>query len=290
MEKGVLYLVATPIGNLEDITLRALRILKEADTILAEDTRKTLKLLNHFEIQKPLISFYRHNEGVKVNHIISLLNEGKVLALVSDAGTPAISDPGEDLVKACIENEIDIIPIPGCVAFVQGLIASGFDTTKFVFEGFLSINKRNRKERLEFLKEETRTMLFYEAPHKLKRTLEDFLETFGESRKIVLAREITKIHEEFLRMTLKEANEYYSSENIKGEFVIVLEGKEIEKEEPSSENVADLMKKYLSQGIDKKEAMKLVAKEKKITKSEVYKECVKLRIIKDRWKYNIKLL
>lgn len=290
MEKGVLYLVATPIGNLEDITLRALRILKEADTILAEDTRKTLKLLNHFEIQKPLISFYRHNEGVKVNHIISLLNEGKVLALVSDAGTPAISDPGEDLVKACIENEIDIIPIPGCVAFVQGLIASGFDTTKFVFEGFLSINKRNRKERLEFLKEETRTMLFYEAPHKLKRTLEDFLETFGESRKIVLAREITKIHEEFLRMTLKEANEYYSSENIKGEFVIVLEGKEIEKEEPSSENVADLMKKYLSQGIDKKEAMKLVAKEKGTTKSEVYKECVKLRIIKDRWKYNIKLL
>ena len=276
MEKGKLYLVATPIGNLEDITLRALRILKEVDTILAEDTRKTLKLLNHFEIQKSLISFYRHNEGVKVNHILNLLNEGKTLALVSDAGTPAISDPGEDLVKACIENEIEIIPIPGAVAGIQGLICSGFDTTKFVFEGFLSINKRCRKERLEFLKNETRTILFYEAPHKLKRTLEDLKETFGGDRRIVLAREITKIHEEFLRFTLEEANEYYNNEeNVKGEFVIVLEGKEIEEEGPSEETREDLMKKYLDSGMDKKEAMKQVAKDKNITKSEVYKEWLK---------------
>lgn len=276
MEKGKLYLVATPIGNLEDITLRALRILKEVDTILAEDTRKTLKLLNHFEIQKPLISFYRHNEGVKVNHILDLLNNGKTLALVSDAGTPAISDPGEDLVKACIENEIEIIPIPGSVACIQGLICSGFDTTKFVFEGFLSINKRCRKERLEFLKNETRTMLFYEAPHKLKRTLEDLKETFGGKRKIVLAREITKIHEEFLRFTLEDANNYYASEeNVKGEFVIVLEGKEIEEEGPSEESIEELMKKYLDTGMDKKEAMKQVAKDKNITKSEVYKEWLK---------------
>ena len=276
MEKGNLYLVATPIGNLEDITFRALRILKEVDTILAEDTRKTLKLLNHFEIQKPLISFYRHNEGVKVNHILSLLNEGKNLALVSDAGTPAISDPGEDLVKACIENEINIIPIPGSVACIQGLICSGFDTTKFVFEGFLSINKRCRKERLDFLKNETRTMLFYEAPHKLKRTLEDLKETFGGERRIVLAREITKIHEEFLRFTLEEANEYYKNEeNVKGEFVIVLEGKKIEEEGPSEESVEELMKKYLDSGMDKKDAMKQVAKDKNITKSEVYKEWLK---------------
>lgn len=276
MEKGKLYLVATPIGNLEDITFRALRILKESDTILAEDTRKTLKLLNHFEIQKPLISFYRHNEGVKVNHILNLLNEGKILALVSDAGTPAISDPGEDLVKACIENEIEIIPIPGSVAFVQGLICSGFDTTRFVFEGFLSINKRCRKERLEFLKDETRTILFYEAPHKLKRTLEDLKEVFGGERKIVLAREITKIHEEFLRFTLEEANEYYSNEeNVKGEFVIVLEGKEVEEEGPSNDTIEELMKKYLSNGMDKKEAMKQVAKDKNITKSEVYREWLK---------------
>ena len=276
MEKGKLYLVATPIGNLEDITLRALRTLKEVDTILAEDTRKTLKLLNHFEIQKPLISFYRHNEGVKVNHVLNLLNEGKVLALVSDAGPPAISDPGEDLVKACIENEIEIIPIPGAVAGIQGLITSGFDTTKFVFEGFLSINKRCRKERLEFLKNETRTMIFYEAPHKLKRTLEDFKEAFGGDRKIVLAREITKIHEEFLRFTIEEANEYYDNdENIKGEFVIVLEGKEILEEGPSEESIEDLMRKYLNAGMDKKDAMKQVAKEKNITKSEVYKEWLK---------------
>lgn len=276
MEKGILYLVATPIGNLEDITYRALRTLKEVDTILAEDTRKTLKLLNHFEIQKPLISFYRHNEGVKVNHILNLLNDGKKLALVSDAGTPAISDPGEDLVKACIENGIEIVPIPGAVAGIQALICSGFDTTKFVFEGFLSINKRCRKERLEFLKNETRTMLFYEAPHKLKRTLEDFLETFGNERRVVLAREITKIHEEFLRFTLEEANNYYKDEEkIKGEFVIVLEGKEIEEEKPSEEKIEALMKKYLESGMDKKEAMKQVAKDKNITKSEVYKEWLK---------------
>ena len=278
MEKGKLYLVATPIGNLEDITLRALKILKEVDTILAEDTRKTLKLLNHYEIKKPLISFYRHNEGVKVNHIIDLLSEGKVLALVSDAGTPAISDPGEDLVKACIENEIEIVPIPGAIAFAQGLIVSGFDTTKFVFEGFLSINKRCRKERLEILKSETRTMLFYEAPHKLKRTLEDLREAFGGERKVVLAREITKIHEEFLRFTLNEANEYYSNENIKGEFVIVVEGKEIKEEGASIETVEELMRKYLDEGLDKKEAMKKVAKEKSITKSEVYKECLNLKL------------
>ncbi len=275
MENGKLYLVATPIGNLEDITLRALRILKEVDTVLAEDTRKTLHLLTHFEIQKPLISFYRHNEGVKVGHVISLLQEGKNLALVSDAGTPAISDPGEDLVKACIESGIEIVPIPGAVACIQGLIASGFDTTKFVFEGFLSINKRCRKERLDVLKNETRTMLFYEAPHKLKRTLQDFLVTFGKERRIVLAREITKIHEEFLRMTLEEANAYYTEENIKGEFVIVVEGAPmVEEEETTSLSVQELMEQYLKEGMDKKEAMKKVAKEKHMTKSEVYKKCL----------------
>lgn len=274
MEKGKLYLVATPIGNLEDITLRALRILKEVDTILAEDTRKTLKLLNHFEIQKPLISFYRHNEGVKVNHIINMLNDGKVLALVSDAGTPAISDPGEDLVRACIENEIEIIPIPGAVAFVQGLIASGFDTTKFAFEGFLSINKRCRKERLEILKNEERTIVFYEAPHKLKRTLQDFKEAFGGDRRIVLAREITKIHEEMLRLTVDEAIAYYEENEVKGEFVIVLEGVH-KKEEIVEETIKELMEQYLEEGYDKKEAMKLVAKKKGISKSEVYKELLK---------------
>ena len=272
MEKGILYLVATPIGNLEDMTFRAIKTLKEVDLILAEDTRKTMHLLNHFEISNKLISFYRHNEGTKIEHVIKLLNEGQNLALVSDAGTPAISDPGEDLVKAAINEGIKIIPIPGSVAFIQGLIGSGFDTTRFAFEGFLSINKRVRRERLEELKNECRTMIFYEAPHKLKRTLTDLLNTFGEERRIVLAREITKVYEEYLRFTLKEAVEYYEEKLIKGEFVIVLEGKEKEDPTVSEESVEELMKKYLDEGFDKKEAMKKVAKDKGMTKSEVYKQ------------------
>lgn len=272
MAKGKLYLVATPIGNLEDITFRALNVLREVDIVLAEDTRKTLRLLNHFDISKQLISFYRHNEGVKSDFVIGLLNEGKNLALVTDAGTPAISDPGEDLVREAIKNNIDIVPIPGAVAFVQGLIGSGFDTTKFVFEGFLSINKRVRKERLDFLKDETRTMIFYEAPHKLSRTLNDLLVTFGGDRRVVLARELTKIYEEYLRFSLDEAVKYYEDKVIKGEFVIVVEGKELPLEkEVSSESIDDLMNMYMSQGLDKKDAMKKVAKDKGITKSEVYK-------------------
>ena len=276
MKKGTLYLVATPIGNLEDITFRAIRILKEVDIILAEDTRKTIKLLNHYEISKQMISFYRHNEGVKSEQVLSLLEEGKNLALVSDAGTPAISDPGEDLVKRLIENNISIVPIPGAVACIQALICSGFDTTKFVFEGFLSINKRCRKERLEFLKKEERTMLFYEAPHKLKRTLVDLKENFGGERRVVLAREITKIHEEFLRGTLDEVIYYYDEEeqDVKGEFVIVLEGAPKE-EEVVEETIPELMAIYLEEGYDKKEAMKMVAKKKGISKSEVYKEMLK---------------
>ena len=217
---GILYLVATPIGNLEDITFRAIRILKEVDIILAEDTRKTLKLLNHYDIQKPLISFYRHNEGVKSEHVLSLLEEGKNLALVSDAGTPAISDPGEDLVKLLIEHDIKIVPIPGSVACIQGLICSGFDVSKFAFEGFLSINKRCRKERLEILKNEERTIVFYEAPHKLKRTLQDFKEAFGGDRRIVLAREITKMHEEMLRLTVDEAIAYYEENEVDRKSVV----------------------------------------------------------------------
>ena len=276
MSKGTLYLVATPIGNLEDITLRALKTLEEVDIILAEDTRQTLKLLNHFEISKKLISYYRHNEGVKLDYVLSLLEEGKNLAVVSDAGTPGISDPGEDLVKACIENNIKVIPIPGCVAFVQGLICSGFDTTRFVFEGFLPVNKRGRKERLSSLKDEERTILFYEAPHKLRYTLKDLKEYFGGERKIVLAREISKIHEEFLRFTVDEAIEYYKNLDIKGEFVLIVEGTKKSSEKIISEDsIEDLMKKYLEEGLDKKEAMKKVAKDKGIAKTEVYKQLLK---------------
>ena len=276
MEKGILYLVATPIGNLEDITFRAVRILKEVDIILAEDTRKTLKLLNHFEISKRMISFYRHNEGVKIDYVIELLESGKNLALVSDAGTPGISDPGEDLVKEAIEHNINVVPVPGAVAFIQGLIASGFDTTRFVFEGFLSINKRARRERLELLKKETRTMIFYEAPHKLKRTIQDLYDAFGANRHIVLARELTKIHEEFLRFSLEEARAYYEEKDIKGEFVVLVEGAVFEeKNEVSEQTIEALMEMYINEGMDKKEAMKRVAKDKGITKSEVYKYMLK---------------
>ncbi len=272
--KGTLYLVATPIGNLEDITFRALRILKEVDVILAEDTRKTLKLLNHFEIKKQLISFYRHNEGVKSEQVLNMLNDGKNIALVSDAGTPAISDPGEDLVRVLIGNEINIVPIPGAVAAIQALICSGFDTTRFAFEGFLSINKRCRKERLDILKNEERTMIFYEAPHKLKRTLEDLKNAFGAERKIVLGREITKIHEEMMRMTVQDAIDYYEENDIKGEFVIVVEGAEKVIVE-NTETIEEMMQRLLEEGVDKKEAMKIVAREKGVSKSEVYKVMLK---------------
>ena len=255
LEKGTLYLVATPIGNLGDITLRALEVLKEVDLILAEDTRKTIKLLNHFEIVKPMISFYRHNEGTKVAQVIDMLKEGKNLALVSDAGTPAISDPGEDLVREAIQEEITIVPIPGAVAFIQGLIVSGFDTTRFVFEGFLPMNKANRREHLKTLQEEERTIIFYEAPHKLKRTLKDLAENFGENRRIVLAREITKIHEQHLRMTIKEAMEYYEEMEVTGEFVVLVEGAP-KKEVVITESIEELMLKYLEEGLSEKEAMK----------------------------------
>lgn len=269
MEKGTLYLVATPIGNLGDITFRAIETLKSVDMILAEDTRKTIKLLNHFEISKPMISFYRHNEGTKIDSVIEMLLEGKNLALVSDAGTPAISDPGEDLVKEAINHEINIVPIPGAVAFIQGLICSGFDTKRFVFEGFLPMNKGNRKEHLKSLENEERTMIFYEAPHKLKKTLKDLKEFFGGERRVVLSREITKLFEEHLRFTLDEAIEYYDDENVKGEFVVLLEGTP-KKEVVIEETIEELMEKYLKQGMDEKEAMKKVAKDKGVTKSQVY--------------------
>lgn len=269
MEKGKLYLVATPIGNLSDITFRAIETLKSVDTILAEDTRKTIKLLNHYEISKPMISFYRHNEGTKTSQVIDLLLEGKNLALVSDAGTPAISDPGEDLVREAIQHEIEIVPIPGAVAFIQGLICSGFDTKRFVFEGFLPMNKGNRKEHLRKLENEERTIIFYEAPHKLKRTLKDLKEFFGGERRIVLSREITKLFEEHLRFTIDEAIEYYESVEVKGEFVLLVEGAET-KEEIVEETIEELMDVYLSQGMSEKEAMKEVAKKKGITKSQVY--------------------
>lgn len=270
--KGKLYLVATPIGNLEDITFRAIKVLESVDLIAAEDTRHTLGLLNHFNISKPLISYYKQNEKTKSEILIEKLLEGQNIAVVSDAGTPGISDPGEEIVKVAIENEIEIVPIPGACAFVNALIASGFSTREFSFIGFLSAEKKERKDKLAELKYETKTLIFYEAPHKLKTMLESVLEVLGD-RKIVLAKELTKIHETFIRGYVSEILE--NIENIKGEFVILVEGSEVSQKEIEQKKLGDLTleehyKMYESQGLDKKEIIKKIAKDRGTNKNEVY--------------------
>lgn len=220
---GTLYIVATPIGNLEDITLRAIRILKDVDIIAAEDTRHTLKLLNHLEISKPLISYHRHNEEARQETIIQKLFEGQNVALVSDAGTPGICDPGEVIIKRCIEENIPIVPIPGACAMINALICSGISTKEFIFLGFLPLNKNNREEKLNEIEQQEKTIILYEAPHKLKETLKDLKKIIG-NRKIILARELTKIHEEFIRKDIDELIEL--SETLKGEVVLIIEGEE----------------------------------------------------------------
>ncbi len=270
--KGKLYLVATPIGNLEDITLRALKILKEVDLIAAEDTRHTLGLLNHFEISKPLISYYKQNEKTKSEVLIEKLLEGKNIAVVSDAGTPGISDPGEEIVKVAIENNIEIIPIPGACALVNALIASGLSTREFCFIGFLSAIKKEKREKLEEIKYETRTLILYEAPHKLKGTLESILEILG-NRKIVLARELTKIHEEFIRDTV--SNILDRIDEIKGEFVILIDGsleskQDLELSVINEKTLEEHYSFYENQGMSKKDIIKQIAKDRSISKNEVY--------------------
>ncbi len=270
---GKLYLVATPIGNLEDITIRALNVLRNVDIIAAEDTRHTLGLLNHFEISKPLISYYKQNEKNKSELLINKLLEGKDIAVVSDAGTPGISDPGEEIVKCAIENNIEIIPIPGACAFVNALIASGMNTREFLFIGFLSAIKKEKKEKLEEIKYETRTIILYEAPHKLKGTLETILQILG-NRKIVLARELTKIHEEFIRGYVEDILE--NIDEIKGEFVVLIEGnsesqKDVELSNLNNKSLEDHYQFYENQGLDKKEIIKRIAKDRNVNKNEIYK-------------------
>ena len=221
---GTLYLVATPIGNLNDMSPRALKTLEEADFIAAEDTRVSLKLMNHFEIKKTLLSYHEHNHVSAGQQIVQRLLAGENCALVTDAGTPAISDPGEDIVKLCAQHDIPVYSIPGCCALISGLAVSGLPTGRFTFEGFLSTNKRSRREHLASLLGETRTMIFYEAPHKLLTTLEDMCDAFGEERRISLSREITKLHEQTLRTTLGGALEHFRETAPKGEFVLVLDG------------------------------------------------------------------
>ena len=276
MQIGKLYLVPTPIGNLKDITLRALETLKEADIIAAEDTRQTLKLLNHFEIKKSLISYHKFNEQFKSDKIIDLLMEGKNVALVSDAGTPGISDPGSVIVQRCIEKMIDFEVLPGATAITTALVYSGLDTTKFLFRGFLPRENKERKIIVNELIQSQETLIFYEAPHRLIDTLEFLQETFGD-RKIAVCRELTKLYQEIYRGTIKEAVLYFIEKKPRGEFVLVLEGKKLEeiKEEQrevwANLSIEEHILKYISDGINKKEAIKLVAKERELPKSEVYK-------------------
>ena len=267
---GKLYLVATPIGNLDDITLRAIKCLKETDIIAAEDTRHTLKLLNHLEIKKKLISYHRHNEETKSSILINYLLEGQNIALVSDAGTPGICDPGEEIVKQAILNDIEIIPIPGACALINALIASGMNTTEFAFYGFLPLNKKNRKEKLEQIKRETKTIILYEAPHKLINTLNDIQKLLGDNVKIVLAKELTKIHEEFIRGNIKEIIE--NIDNVKGEFIIIIEGnlKENIEKENLNLTIDELYENYKKDGFSKKEIIKKIAKIKNVNENEIY--------------------
>lgn len=281
-KKGTLYIVGTPIGNLGDITIRAIETLKSVDVILAEDTRQTLKLLNHFNIQKHLVSYHRHNEDEKIKNVVDFLDSGKDLALVSDAGMPVISDPGQNLIKYLVANNYNIVTIPGVTAVITAIVKSGLDSTRFTFEGFLSINKKQRKQRLESLKNEERTMVFYEAPHKLLATLKDMYEVFGK-RNICIARELTKLHEEYIHTTFEEAISKIEQFGIKGEIVLLIEGKDLSvleqeiKEKRNQIDSVSLVKEYMSKGISKKEAIKQVAKQKGVTKNEVYQECIDIK-------------
>lgn len=280
-QRGTLYIVGTPIGNLGDITYRAVETLKSVDVILAEDTRQTLKLLNHFQIQKHMISYHRHNEDDKILKVIELLDAGKNLALVSDAGMPIISDPGQNLIKYLIKNKYDVVTIPGVTAVITAIVKSGMDSTRFTFEGFLSVNKKQRNERLKSLAVETRTMVFYEAPHKILYTLKDMYNIFG-NRNICIARELTKIHEEYIHTTFEEAIEMIEKVGIKGEIVLIVEGKDREEllrekqDEVCKLDSVETVKKYIEEGMNKKDAIKMVAKLKGVNKNEVYKECIEL--------------
>ena len=272
---GTLYLCATPIGNLDDMTFRVLDTLREVDVIAAEDTRNSIKLLNRFEIKTPMTSYHEYNKVEKAEKLISMLQEGKNIALITDAGTPAISDPGEVLVQMCHKNGVPVTSLPGACACITALTLSGLSTRRFCFEAFLPADKNERRDILADLKEESRTIILYEAPHHLKATLAELHDTLGE-RKITLCRELTKKFETIMPTTLSEAISFYEENEPKGEYVLVLEGKSIEtrKEEKQKEwqqlSIEEHMAFYEEQGIDRKEAMKKVAKDRGLSKRDVY--------------------
>lgn len=274
---GTLYLCATPIGNLEDMTFRVIRILKEVDLIAAEDTRNSIKLLNHFEIKTPMTSYHEYNKIEKGHKLIEKLQEGVNIALITDAGTPGISDPGEELVKMCYEAGIEVTSLPGPAACITALTLSGLSTRRFAFEAFLPTDKKERQEILDELKEETRTIILYEAPHRLVKTLKELKEVFGGARRLTVCRELTKKHETAFQTTFDEAVSYYESTEPKGECVLVVEGKSREQirqeavDKWEEMSLSEHMDYYTSQGIEKKEAMKRVAKDRGMAKRDVYK-------------------
>lgn len=275
--QGTLYLCATPIGNLEDITLRVLRVLREADLIAAEDTRNSIKLLNHFEIKTPMTSYHEYNKFTKGQKLIRLLKDGKNIALITDAGTPGISDPGEELVRMCHEEGISVTALPGPSACITALTVSGLSTRRFAFEAFLPTDKKERRQILEEITGETRTAVFYEAPHRLVKTLEEFLKIVG-NRRLTVCRELTKRHETLWQTTVEEALGYYREHEPKGECVLVMEGKSrqaLREEEQAGWmelSLEEHMEHYLSRGMDKKEAMKRTAKDRGVGKREIYRQ------------------
>lgn len=278
---GTLYLCATPIGNLEDITYRVLRTLKEVDLIAAEDTRNSIRLLNHFEIKTPMTSYHEYNKIEKAYQLVAKMREGKNIALITDAGTPGISDPGEDIVRICYEEGIPVTSLPGAAACITALTMSGLPTRRFAFEAFLPKDKKEHQAVLEELKTETRTIIIYEAPHHLVRTLQELHDTLGGDRRFTICRELTKRHEEKLQMTLTDSLSYYEVNEPRGEYVLIIAGRsreEMKKEEQAGWEALSLeehMAHYESQGIDRKEAMKRVAKDRGVSKRDIYQALLK---------------
>ena len=273
---GKLYLIATPIGNLGDITYRAVEILKKVDIIAAEDTRHSLKLLNYLDISKPMISYHRHNEDTKTETLINLLKDGKNIGLITDAGTPGISDPGEEVVKQAIKENIEIIPIPGACALINALIASGLNTKEFAFYGFLPLDKKLRNEKMEDIQKQNKTIIFYEAPNRLEKTLAELLDRFGNIE-IVIAKELTKIHESFIRGRIEDI--LPTLKDVKGEYIILFEmhsktEKQIEVETLNQMTLEEQYKYYENQGMNKKDIIKRIAKNNKVPKDEIYKKFI----------------
>lgn len=267
---GILYLVATPIGNLEDMTFRAIRILQTVDLIAAEDTRHTGKLLQHFQIKTPQLSYHEHNSQQRIPELLSQLSQGKTIALVTDAGMPLISDPGYELVKACVAQGISIVPIPGANAAITALSAAGLATDKFVFEGFLQAKSKERRTHLETLKSETRTIIFYESPHRLRETLEDLGAVLGETREIVLARELTKMHEEFWRGTITDAIAHYTKREPQGEFTLVVAGATLEKPQISEAAIKAELQNLLKQGLSRSDASRQLSQQTSLPRRQIY--------------------